>query len=306
MALTQAQGLGLSNPWLRSGFYEDIPQVIQLAHRLWFDVVPGDRKRDAIAPVLAPAGGVGYGPPPTPLTQSVPSNREYSFGVLADSFTVNYATQDAQSNVNDQTAMQFGMAVRRLLYGFWRMFIEGDTVNPGEFQGLRSIISQPAFAGQIIDKGGTPLATQDLSSAMRRVKSSDNFSLISYTSAEGYNAVEEAFISRSVLPTPKPMLIPDGFGGFHVDYRSSVFGADLLWSDFVPIVPGPPALSEIWFINLGAVHGICPPLANGQMIRTRATPLGTIEPATRFDLTYPVAINVPRVTDIALIRNFAV
>lgn len=38
----------------------------------------------------------------------------------------------------------------------------------------------------------------------------------------------------------------------------------------------------------------------------RARRLAAIEPSTRYDLTYPVAIVVPRVRDIAVIQNFAV
>ena len=251
MALTQLQGLGLSNDWLAPGMLEDDPRVVQLASRFFFEPVAGDSARYALSLLLAPSGVVGYGPPPTPLTQSVPFNRSYAFGVLAESFTVNYATQDAQSNVNDQTVEQFGKALRRLLYGFWRQFIAGDpTVTPNEFQGLRAIINQPAFAGQIIDKGGAPLTTKDLSDAMRRIKSSDNFCVYCYTSGEGLTAIEEAFVARGVLPTPIHSLVPDGNGSQNLVTRSSVWGAELFWSDFVDIAPGPPPATEVWFMNI--------------------------------------------------------
>lgn len=320
MALTQAQGLLLSNDFLLAQYLEQSPLVTQLAARFPFftlGVQPdgsthgnsagGNLWRVANTKVGV-SGSVGFGPPPIPLSQAVPVNFEYTLGLLGEAFTINYATQDTQSDVFNQYLAQKYYAGRGLHYGFWRQFIEGNPANPGEFQGLRDIINQPAFANQIIDLAGGPLTTQALSDARSRVTNREGYAEVAYTSSEGLTAIEQAFLAQGALPPIAPFQVTDGLGGTKTYNKAHAFGAEILTSAFVPVIPGPTNLTEIWFMNLGqgAVHGFCPPMVGGSMVRERSVDLGPTEPATQHSYTWPSGIVVSTVTCISVVQNFTV
>lgn len=309
MALTQAQGLLLSNDVLLRHFIEDQVRVTQLAHFLRFTEVDGNLERWATTALLPIAPPIGFGAALTEQT-TVPQSRTYDFGMLATARTVSYSTQDTQSNVNDQAAVQLEMAVRNLWYGFWTLFITGNPANPGEFAGLEFIINGAAFAGQIIDVAGAPLTTRMLDRAQRLVKQGDNFGGIIYTSERGYVEIRQAFLSTGILPQELPVMVPDGYGGMKRVSIMHVNGWLVTWSDFVPTVQvGQNLVTNIWFLRLGTnpgIHGIVPAsTGRSSMIVVRSTILTTTS-ATRYDLTFPVGISVPSVTDIAVLRNVLV
>lgn len=308
MPLTQAQGLLLSNDLLLAKFIEDQVFVTQLAGIFPFKEIFGDRERFSLAPALPAAGSFGFGGAPIPEQTTVPTSREYPFGILGTARIVNYATQDLQSNVNDQTAVQIDEAARQLHYGFWTQFITGNPAVPTQFQGLDNIIGQPAFAGQILDKGGTPVTTVDLDRALKGVRADENDVTAVYTSGDGVVAIHEAFISRGVYLPSESFPSMNAIGRRALVKRPSVFGVPVYWSSFVPVLPG-PTRTDIWFLKLGErhIHGIVPPL-NGQrtFLKVRTTHLGQLEPSTRHDISWAVGIAVPAATDIFVIRNVAI
>lgn len=308
MPLTQAQGLLLSNDILMRHILEDSPFVTQLVHFFRFFEVDGDTERWATTSALPTALPIGFGQPLTEQT-TVPASRTYSFGQIATAREVLYNTQDLQSNVNDQSEVQLRMALQNLHYGFWRLFILGNPANPGEFAGLDSIISGAAFAGQIVDALGLALTTRMLDRAQRRVRTGDNFEGFIYTSPQGYVEIRQAFLGSGTLPQEVAVTVPDGNGGFKAVSMMHVNGWLVTWSDFVPTETfGANTVTKIWFLKLGArrIHGIVPS-STGQrsMIRVRSTIL-TQTSALRYDLTFPVGISVPSVSDIAVIRNVLV
>jgi len=306
MSLTQAQGLLLSDDILMKHFVEDGPKVIQLSHRLPFFEVDGDTERWGTTAALPSATPQAFGGPYIEQT-TIPVTRTYSFGYIGTSRTVNHATQDLQSNVNDQAAVQLEMGVRNLLYEFWRQFILGITATPGEFQGLDNIINQPGFAGQIINAAGVALTTSQLDRALRLIGQGDGFADVIYTSTKGYNAIREAFFARGGVPQHKEFEVPDGNGGTKLMSVTHVDGVPVLWSDFVPLETG-DTRTKVWILKLGQdhVHGIVPAsTGKHSMIKIRSTVQPGVSVA-EYQLNFPVGISVPSVKDIAMIKDIAV
>jgi hypothetical protein len=306
MSLTRAQGLLLSNDWLLARFIEDAPFVMQLAQELPFFEIDGDSERFSPTDALPAAPPVGFC---VALTEqsTIPKTRSYSFGMLGTQRTVCYSTQYLQSNVNDQTLAQTEMACRNLLYGFWTLFITGNPATAGEFAGLDTIISGADFAGQIIDAAGTPVTTALLDRALRLIRSGEGYADKIYTSPDGYNAIREAYFVRGTSPQQQAHIVPNGNGGARSMWTTHVDGVPVVWSHFVPVRVGPPKVTDIWFLKMGRrhLHGMVPMRGGGRrsMIKIQAT-LGA--GLTRYDLVFPVAIAVPSVSDIAVIRNVLV
>ncbi|KAF0245036.1 MAG: hypothetical protein FD180_1973 [Planctomycetota bacterium] len=307
MPLSPAQGLLLSNDFLVGRFIEDSPFVIQPAHFLPFFEVPGDSERWSTTAAILPASALPFCAPIADQT-TVPVARSYSFGELATSRIVCYGTQDLQSNVNDQSAVQLEMACRQLLYGFFRLLFIGNPVNPGEFIGFDNIITGAAFAGQIVDALGLALTTRLLDRAQRRPKSGDNFDGYICTSAQGYIEIRQAFLASGTLPQEVAVVVPDGNGGLKTVTMMHVNGWLVMWTDFVPIEQFQGStVTKIWFFKFGRrhIHGIVP--ASGgrrSMFKIRSTlSQGS---GIRYDVVFPVAISVPAVSDIAVISNVLV
>jgi hypothetical protein len=306
MSLTEAQGLFLTNDVLMRRWVEDSPKVTQLAGVFGFEELYGNEERWAITGALATAESVAYGPPPLTDQTTVPEERVYTFGNLGTARVLNWSTQDLQSTQLDQRGEQVEKAARQLQYKFWELFITGDPVNPGEFKGLDLIMADPAFAAQTQDKGGAAVTTFDLDNALKAIRSDDGSVTCVYTSPQGISAINEAFIARGVFAPLTTCSYMNFAGQMATRPCTSVFGVPALWSDFVPFKPDPKFTTDIWFFKLGAehIHGIIPPLNGAStMLKIRETSLGATEPATRIDITWPVALSVPRPSDVFVIRD---
>lgn len=307
MPLSPAQGLLLSNDFLVGRFIEDSPFVIQPAHFLPFFEVSGDSERWSTTVAIPPASPLPFCGPIADQT-TVPAARSYSFGEVATSRVVCYGTQDLQSNVNDQAAVQIEMATRQVLYGFFRLLFVGNPANPGEFIGFDNIITGAPFAGQIVDALGLALTTRLLDRAQRRIKAGDNFEGMIWTSAQGYIEIRQAFLASGTLPQEVSVAVPDGNGGLKTISMMHVNGWLVSWTDFVPIEQFQGStVTKIWFVKLGRrhIHGIVPASSGTRsMFKVRSTlSQGS---GTRYDVVFPVAISVPAVTDIAVISNVLV
>ncbi len=307
MPLTPAQGLLLSNDFLVGRFIEDSPFVIQLAHFFPFFEVPGDSERWSTTVAVPPASPLPFCGPIADQT-TVPAARSYSFGEVATSRVVCYGTQDLQSNVNDQSAVQLEIACRQLLYGFFRLLNVGNAANAGEFAGLDNIITGAAFAGQIVDALGLPLTTRMLDRAQRRVKSGDNLEGIVMTSAQGYIEIRQAFLGAGTLPQEVPVVVPDGNGGLKTVSMMHINGWLVIWSDFVPIEQfQATTVTKIWFLKLGRrhFHGIVP-ASGGRRSMFKIRSSLSQGSGIRYDVVFPCAISVPSVSDIAVVQNVLV
>lgn len=309
MPLTEAQGLFLTNDAYMRHFLEDAKFVTQLAGIFPFEEVDGNEERWPVTGPLATAASFGFGGPALPEQTTVPSARVYTYGNLGTARVVNWSTEDLQSAQNDQAQEQVSKAARQLHYKFWELFITGNPVTPGEFAGLDVIVGDPAFAGQINDKLATPVTTIDLDNALKGVRSDEGSVTCVYTSSEGITAINEAFIARGVYPPLTNCSYLNAAGQQASRPCTSVFGVPALWSNKVPIIPGPPDLTDIWFFKLGPtnIHGIVPPLRGANtMIKIHETSLGDTEPSTRYDVTWPVGLSVPHITDLFVIKNVAI
>lgn len=309
MPLTEAQGLFLTNDAYLRHFLEDAPHVTQLAALLPFTEVAGNEERWAVARPLGPASTLGYGGPPLPEQTTQPFPRVFTFGNLGTARDVNWSTQDLQSAQNDQTALQIAKAARQLHYKFWELFITGNPATPGEFAGLDLIVSNPAFALQVNDLAGAPVTTVDLDNALKGVRSDEGSVTCVYTSGAGITAIDEAFVARGTYPALAGHADRTIARQWASQRCTSVFGVPALWSDLVPVIPGPPDLTDIWFLKLGPghLHGITPPRRRADtMVQVRSRSLGATTPATRHDITWPVGLSVPVTTDLFVIKNAAI
>jgi hypothetical protein len=313
MPLNQGQGLFLTNDVLLGPWIEDVPQVTQLAGVFRIDQVPGNEVRYATTGALATAGVIDYGGAPLADQTTVPEERVYTFGNLGTARVVNWSTQDLQSSpidpaqqpssLRDQTQEQIAKAARQLHYKFWELFITGNPATPGEFAGLNTILAGAAFAGRTVAKAGTAITLPELDAYIRTITSGDNRNVAILASNFGAVMLNNLFNAAGLYSPPVACSYMD-FGGRQITRMcQSAFGIPVFWNTAVPVTPGPPGqtISDLYFLNLGAGHirGIIPPLNGAStMIKIRETSLGATEPATRYDITFPIGVDVPSTADL--------
>lgn len=272
MPLTPTQSLLLSNDALLPGLVENEPKRVQLARRLPFRSVAGDRitvprvtNANLGTAVWDEGGGAISDTPAVPTSP----NTSFSLKLLATSFKVNTTADALYSNVNNQAEVQAAAAARRLSYKYWETVNLGDsTANPGEFDGLRVL----ATSGQTITArdgaGGIP-ALRELDRLIGKITSNDGRPHVLYTSRKGADAIRRAYYRAQVTPDSVEMAVDGG------RVRVLAFdGIPVFVDDQVPDDEGSSGQTSIYALvfGTGGLYGVIPRGFEDRMIRAeRAT-----------------------------------
>lgn len=272
MPLTNTQAQLLSDDAVLSGLVENDPKRIQLARRLPFFAMAGDRltvprvTNANLGTAIWDAGGTAIGDTP-----AVPSDPNVSFPLklLVSTFKMNYTAEYDMSNINDQVEVQTVAAVKRLYYKFWETFNTGDnSANPQEFDGLRRLIP----AGQTITArdgaGGIP-ALREIDQLIGKITTNGGRPHVLYTSRKGLEAIRRAHYRAQVTPDEIEMLVEDADGSQRVVPTLAFGGVPVLVDDQVPNNETANNYTSIYALVLGTegIYGVIPQGFEGRMIK---------------------------------------
>jgi len=164
---------------------ELFPFKIQIA-RIWpFRPVAGGRLRFAQTKQLQLAQPLDNCAPITEKTsEPIDPPTVFSYGELATNYRICCSAQDRFQVPNDLTAVEDALAIRQLLYLYFKLLDTGNSANPGEFDSLFRIADPSKIlnlAGgvptlenyddvyfRIDDNDGRPNAIMSNSGALRR------------------------------------------------------------------------------------------------------------------------------------------
>lgn len=328
MAAIGANAALLSNDVLAKWLIEDFPFRIQLAPVFPFHPIGGDRLRYATTPVLNLADSIDFAAPIADDTKYPNDpNRLFSFAELATHFRITYKAQDIfSSNVNDQTAVQMALAIRELLYRYWRMFESGDATNPGEFNGLLQLVDP----WKTIDLNCQPLTLEILEQGKELVRTNDGRCVVIYTSSAGKRAIHAAHWVRGLPSCYQEMSFPNPAGGTQTQEVLIFDGAPVYVCDLNQVARfefspnGDPNLiilapeetltvrdsklaTNIWFFVMGEnnLHGITPAPLGSSIFVTRSTILPDGSTIV-YHVTMPAGIALGSVCALAVIKNAAI
>lgn len=272
MPLTNAQAQLLSEEALLAGLVENDPKRIQLARRLPFYAVGGDR----LAVPRVTSGNLGTavwdtGGTAISDTSAVPSDPDVTFPLklLVTSFKVNATAEYDMSNVNDQVEVQMVAAVKRLYYKFWETFNTGDnSANPQEFDGLRRLVASGQTVTARDGAGGVP-ALRELDQLVGKITTNGGRPHVLYTSRKGAEAIRRAHYRASVTPETIEMRIEDADGSTRVMPVLAWDGIPVLVDDQVPSDETSNNDTSIYALVLGreGIYGVIPEGFQGRMIR---------------------------------------
>jgi hypothetical protein len=328
----------LSNHALAKWLIEDFPFRIQLAPVFPFYAVAGHELRYSTTPALTP-GATIEDCAPIPEDTKLPGDppqRIGKFSEIATQFRIAYNAEDEfSSNVNDQVAVQTPLAIRELLYKFWTLFESGNSVNPGEFDGLDAIVNP----SQVIDLACGELTLETLDAALDKIRSNDGRCRVIYTSGIGKRAILAAHYVRGLEPEYEEVEVPCATGGTKKEQVLKYDGALVYVNDlnqvFECVVPAaarkgkarrarmnlvkPPELmsmlesgellvsdlaTNIWFFVMGQnnLHGITPASVYPNMFVPRSTILPD-ESCLVYHMTMPTGIALGSASALAVIKN---
>jgi len=311
----------LSNSVLAKWLLEDYPFRIQLAPIFPFIPIAGHELRYATTPFLPPAFAIdACAPIPEDTKNPIDPNRVFRMAELATHYRICYSAQDIfSSNVNDQAAVQAALAIRELLYKFFTLMEAGDSVNPGEFDGLLKIVDPL----KVVDLNCTAVTLEKLSETINRVRSNDGRAVVGFGPNVMKRAIEVAHWKRGLSPEYEEMEFPNPRGGIRRQKVLIFDGAPFYVIDLFqsrPCVippPGPPlppaaeltsngtdVVGNAWFAVLGEghLHAITPAALGTRLFATRDTrlPDGSTD---IYHMTMPVGLALGSACSLAVLKN---
>lgn len=274
MALTNSQAQLLSEEALLSGLVENDPKRIQLARRLPFFAMAGDRlavprvTNANLGTAIWDAGGSAVSD-----TSAIPSDPNVTFPLklLVTSFKVNTTAEADLSNVNDQVEVQTVAAVKRLYYKFWETFNTGDnSANPQEFDGVRRLVASGQTITARDGAGGIP-ALRELDQLIGKITTNGGRPHVLYTSRKGAEAIRRAHFKAAVTPEMIDMRIEDADGSTRTMPVLAWDGIPILVDDQVPNNETSNNYTSIYALVLGTegIYGVIPEGFQGRMIKAQ-------------------------------------
>lgn len=274
MALTNAQAQLLSTEALLAGLVENDPKRIQLARRLPFFALSGDRlavprvTNANLGTAIWDAGGSAISDTP-----AVPDDPNVSFPLklLVTSFKMNYTAEEDMSNVNDQVEVQTVAAVTRLYYKFWETFNTGNnSANPQEFDGVQRLVPSGQTITARDGAGGIP-ALRELDQLIGKITTNGGRPHVLYTSRKGAEAIRRAHFKAAVTPEMIDMRIEDSDGSTRTMPVLAWDGIPILVDDQVPSNETSNNYTSIYALVLGreGIYGVIPEGFQGRMIKAQ-------------------------------------
>ncbi len=306
MALTNAQALLLSNDQLLAGLLEDEPNRLQFLEMFPYHRVNGDSLRvsRSSAANFGAEGTADSGNVAPSVSQAVPANVSFQLTGLVQDFTVAQLHDLSFSNVNSQSQLQITAAIRRVLYKFARLFIQGDTATAGEFDGLRKLVT----AGQTIQvAAGTGLKLTHMQDLVTKIKANNGREHVFFASTTGISKLKESYWKSGIDPAVVTLNAPDSNGGTKRRECLAFDGAPVLNIEdtFQPnneSYSTVTAGTSIWAAVLGptGLHGIVPESLGERFIRIRRVLESTA--ATRLRVYWPVSLVLQTTTALARLQ----
>lgn len=163
MATTPANSVNLTQDQLAKWLIEDLPYRIQIARIFPFMGIQGGKISYARTPVLeteanissmATILGEGGTSGITKTADPAASNSTFTLGELATRYKIEYSSMDRFRYPNNLDAVESALAIRRLIYMFYRKLDLATTGNPGDFPSL----SDMCLATQRFASAAAPVA----------------------------------------------------------------------------------------------------------------------------------------------------
>lgn len=276
MPLSNTSALLLSDQALLKALVEDDPKRIQLAKRMEFHPIAGNRlsvprvTNASLGTAVWDGGGTSISD-----TSATPTNPNASFPLklLVSAFKANFTAEFDMSDQVDQIEVQTIAAVTRVYYKFWETVNIGDnSARPEEFDGLRRLVTTGQTLTARGGAGGIP-ALRELDQLLGLIRTNGGRPHVLYTSRKGLEAIKRAHYRAQVAPETILTSVP-GAGGEPVMVRVPAFeGIPILVDDLVPSDETANGYTSIYALVLGkeGLYGVVPAGYETRMIRAEKT-----------------------------------
>lgn len=318
MAISPANFINLTSDQLAKWLIEDIAYKIQIA-RVWpFMGIQGGKisyartaqfdsgSIDALATIL----GDGDATAPADKTANPDTtNSTFTLGELAVRYKLDYSVQDRFKVPNDYDAVQSALAIRRLIYMYFRKLdlVQGASTLTGNFPSLNEVspggpinFCAPGQRFASTNPAAAAAKLDELQRAFHLIRSNNGRPNAIMCNSRAARYIVSAFYNAGTLPEYVEAEWSDPIRGTVRAPQLAINGVPIYINELVASA-GSPALTRVYFMVLGdaceagptrGVTGIVPgPLKDTMFVRRESSEAPTSTNSSRIvvDYTFPVA-----------------
>lgn len=325
MATTPANSVNLTQDQLAKWLIEDAPYKIQIA-RIWpFMGIQGGKISYARTPALETVANInsmatilGEGTTSgitVKTADPAASNTTFTLGELATRYKLEYSSMDRFKFPNNIDAVESALAVRRLMYMYFRKLDLATTGNPGDFPSLGDMCA----AGNRFNSAAAPVSAanriDELQRAYNLVTANNGKPNAIMCNSRALRWIAAAYFGVGGNLEYVETEWSDPIKGTVRGLQISINGTPIFLNDMIATTTGAQNYTKIYFMVLGdacsadpmrGITGVVPAPLKGNMFVRRETAepqSATTTSLINVDYTFPVATAMGSSGALAIIDN---